>query len=64
MFLLEEKQKQEIAEWKKNHPCTVTVVGAIGGKYTYKFTPTGLGTVAVVACHCGAEINITDFNEW
>ena len=41
-----------------------TVYGAIGGRWTYKLTPTGLGTIIVVQCICGEEENVTDFNSW
>lgn len=36
--------------------------GAIGGAYTWTFTPTSLGTVARVECSCGAEIDVTDYD--
>lgn len=29
--------------------------GAIGGKYTYEFVPTSIGTIGTVKCSCGAE---------
>lgn len=38
--------------------------GAIGGRLTYCFTPTSLGTIASVKCACGEEITLTDFSEW
>ncbi len=39
--------------------------GAIGGHLTYKFTPTGIGTIVAVY-HSGtqAEINLTDYESW
>jgi len=37
--------------------------GAIGGDLTYKFTPTGLGTILVVQS-CGQELNLTDYASW
>jgi len=42
-----------------SNPC-----GAIGGRLTYSFTPTGLGTVVVVMCACGAKLDLTDVDNW
>jgi hypothetical protein len=36
-------------------------IGAIGGRITF---PTGVGTIVVVRCACGEEINVTDFDNW
>lgn len=38
--------------------------GAIGGAYTWEFTPTGLGTVTKVRCSCGEELDLTDYDSW
>ena|ERR1700690_4488086 len=38
--------------------------GAIGGAYTYEFTPTSLGTVARVRCSCGEVIDVSDYDQW
>jgi len=38
--------------------------GAIGGQFTYSFTPTGLGRIIVIECLCGAKENVTDFENW
>ena len=38
--------------------------GAIGGRLTYKFTPTRLGLVIKMACACGEETDLTDYKEW
>jgi len=38
--------------------------GAIGGRMTYCFTPTGLGNITVIKCLCGAKVNVTDFESW
>lgn len=34
--------------------------GVSGGKYTYEFCPTGLGTVGTVKCHCGEKFIFRD----
>lgn len=38
--------------------------GAIGGRYTYSFTPTSIGTAVAVSCSCGEKLNATDFEDW
>lgn len=38
--------------------------GAIGGRFTYSFTPTSLGQITCVKCACGAKINATNFEDW
>jgi len=39
--------------------------GAIGGGYTYQFTPTSLGVIVKVEnCVTKASINLTDFDSW
>ena len=43
-----------------SHPC-----GAIGGRFTYEFTPTGIGTAIRVRCACDDwEIDLTDYDMW
>ena len=38
--------------------------GAVGGAYTFEFTPTGLGTVVRCRCACGESVDVSDYNEW
>lgn len=61
-FTLTKEQVQEAREWTSKHNEEVhknRSAGAIGGRYTYKFTPTGLGTFASVVCSCGAECDLS-----
>jgi uncharacterized coiled-coil protein SlyX len=56
-FGISKEDSKKIQEWKKNHDTTVhnnpkQFHGASGGGYTYRFYPTGIGTVA--SCICGA----------
>lgn len=37
---------------------------AAGGRWTVALTPTNIGTCVVVSCACGAEKNVTDFDDW
>lgn len=65
LFELSGYEKQKIAEWRRKHDEEVHGAdydnhkfrynGAIGGEYTYCFTPTSIGTVGIVKCCCGEE---------
>ena len=36
-----------------------------GGQYSYRITPSSIGTTITVICNeCGEEKNITDFSDW
>lgn len=38
---------------------------AIGGHISYHVTPTSIGVTWVVACsRCGAQTNVTDYDQW
>lgn len=63
-FTLTDEQADRAAQWVRAHACPTEDVGAIGGRFTYHFTPTGLGPIERVSCACGAEINLTDFDSW
>lgn len=39
--------------------------GAIGGRYTYSFTPTTLGTIVIITDNLQKrELNVTDYDCW
>ncbi len=38
--------------------------GAIGGAYTWEFTPTSLGIVIKIRCSCGEKLDLTDYDSW
>ena len=60
-FELTEEQEVKLAEWKaKQEYASVT----IGGAFTYKFTPTGIGTMLIVKCVNGNSIDLTDYDNW
>lgn len=64
-FTLTEEELKKVSEWRnKGHNCKLTNVGAIGGKLTYCFTPTGLGVIFEVKCACGEKLNLTNYDEW
>ncbi len=58
--LLDADQLHKLAEWKKTLPPEPRT--AIGGAFTYSFTPTSLGMVAKVKYWDGSEIDLTDYN--
>ena len=37
---------------------------AIGGRLTFSFTPTGLGSGVTVKCACGEEKDCTNIDNW
>ena len=56
-------QEQHDQIWK--HLCSVeNNQGAIGGRITWSFTPTGLGTICEVSCACGWKKDFTRDGEW
>jgi len=63
-FTLSEKEKTKLNEWIDNHDCVQVPTGAIGGKRTYCFTPTNIGTAIVIKCVCGKEIDLTTYEGW
>lgn len=69
MFELYDDEKEKLREWLKEHDkkCVLAVPmnqGAIGGRLTYCFTPTGLGAIVKVKCGCGSEVTLTNFDDW
>jgi|SRR5581483_455793 len=38
--------------------------GAIGGAYTWEFTPTSLGIAVNLRCSCGEKFDVTDYDLW
>jgi len=63
-IILEDYNKY--VEWYKEHmkECPIESAGAIGGRFTYSFTPIGLGVITRVTCVCGAELDLTDWESW
>ena len=64
-FALDEAEGKRASAWcdehDKKHP---RGDGAIGGRYTYLFAPTTLGTVAKMTCACGESVDLTNYEEW
>lgn len=66
-FGLNNEEDKMLFEWLYKHDETCPLKhnqGAIGGRLTYCFTPTGLGDVIKVKCSCGEEIDLTIYEDW
>ena len=59
-FALDEDQTKKFLEWRETFP--KKDAGAIGGAYTFSFTPTGLGTITKVKYFDDYELDLTDDN--
>jgi len=66
MFELTEEQRNRLTEWQNTLEKQYT--GAIGGAYTYLFTPTALGLIIQVyylkATKKEQRIDLTDYSSW
>lgn len=60
-FELNKEQVEKLDKWKEH--CK-TYAGAIGGRISITFTPTGLGTCIEAKCICGEKIDLTDAENW
>ena len=64
-FPMTEEEVQKAEKWMKEHNESAhkgESFGAIGGQYTYEFTPTSIGVLCGVRCSCGAHITLTDLD--
>ena len=69
-FPISEKEKKSIEEWRLKHEAEahgrdtlekrLSAHGAIGGSYTYIFTPTSIGVVGEFKCSCGETFTFQD----
>lgn len=69
-FAITEDEDRAIKEWKKKHEEEVHGLttdkqrlkagGTIGGRYSYHFVPTSIGTSGVVRCSCGEEFEFCE----
>lgn len=69
IFYITQDEYKKFSDWKKEHnkKCKFSDSmsgGAIGGRFTYIFTPTGVGTATTVKCACGEECDLTDYDMW
>lgn len=69
-FPISEEEEKKIKEWQDKHDAEVHGLktlkervhagGCIGGRYTYEFVNTSIGTVGTVKCSCGAKFTFQD----
>ena len=69
-FPISKEEKENIEKWRLKHETEVhgrdtlekrlTAHGAIGGGYTYVFTPTSIGVVGEFKCSCGESFTFKD----
>ena len=70
-FPISEKEQKKIREWELKHDSEkhglktmeqrLRAGGCSGGRFTYQFFPTGIGTVGEVICSCGEKFIFQDF---
>lgn len=68
-FEIDPEEMVRINEWMKKHNDTYhkgksPYCGAAGGALTYKFAPTGLGTIIYVSCICKKEAEDFCATDW
>jgi hypothetical protein len=70
-FTLDDKQLEKFVNWDAAHrlkcpysPTSGGDCGAIGGRLTFSFTPTGIGVVTKVDCTCGEVLDLSDYENW
>jgi len=61
-FKLTNEQEQKYKNWRKSLP--KAYFGAVGGGYTFHFTPTGIGTIVKVTRDDGFELELTEWENW
>lgn len=63
-FGITNEEWEAIHKWQHEHVKEVhsgiSYSGAIGGRWTYIFTPTSLGDIGTVKCSCGAEFTFRE----
>jgi len=67
IFKIIDKEYSNFKEWDNTHKKVCELYNnktqpAIGGRLTFSFTPTSLGTAVSVECACGKKKNITEYN--
>lgn len=60
-FSISEEEETNIKKWKEFHEVVHEGGhGAVGGKYTYSFIPTSIGTIGEIRCSCGESFCFSD----
>jgi hypothetical protein len=62
-FEIDLVEYQRAVEWMSTHPDVYE--GAIGGRYSWEFTPTGLGVVVIIKdAITKTQKDVTDYDGW
>lgn len=63
-FSITKEEKEAITKWKmehiKNKHNNNHYAGAIGGRFSYTFIPTSIGTIGTIKCSCGEEFTFQE----
>ena len=63
-FGITDEEWDTIHRWQDEHINKVhngnSYSGAIGGGWSYEFTPTSIGNIGIVKCSCGAEFTFRE----
>ena len=64
-FDLNDAQAKKLEKWKKKQLKKDPSMPAAGERWTFMFTPTGIGTVVKVKDECTGEVlDLTDWENW
>lgn len=68
VFTVNADRVEKIRKWKEQHEKEKhngsSYAGAIGGRYTYEFTPTSIGEFGRIRCSCGDHFDFDDGSDW
>jgi hypothetical protein len=64
MTRFELTDKQEAAVNAFHPDCRKRYTGAIGGGDEYRFCPCSIGVAVIYKCKCGAELDLTEYENW
>lgn len=59
-FKLTKEQKKKFKEWEKTLK-QIDHTSCMGGDYTFKFTPTSMGTLVEVERYDGEKLDLTEY---
>ena len=67
-FVILPEEVKAIKEWQAQHikekHSGSEYAGAIGGRYSFTFTPTSIGTFGTVICSCGEKFDFADGSDF
>lgn len=66
-FVIHGNESDNMFNWIEEHDKTCPFAdpmnqGAIGGRFTYSFTPTSLGQVTKIKCACGEVKDVSEYD--